>query len=69
MLFLGLIGLAGFTAFVPLYVEDIGLGGADWIFLLYGGLILCVRIVGARLPDALGGRVAARIALSAARPG
>ena len=64
VLFLGLIGLAGFTAFVPLYVRELDLGGADWIFLLYGGLILCVRIVGARLPDALGGRVSATIALS-----
>jgi len=64
VLFLGLIGLAGFTAFVPLYVRELDLGGADWIFLLYGGLILCVRIIGARLPDALGGRVAATIALS-----
>src|SRR5437867_2342066 len=64
VLFLGLIGLAGFTAFVPLYVRELDLGGADWIFLLYGGLILCVRIVGAHLPDALGGRIAATIALS-----
>jgi len=64
VLFLGLIGLAGFTAFVPLYVRDLGLGGADGLFLLYGGLILCVRIFGARLPDVLGGRVAATIALS-----
>jgi MFS family permease len=34
VLFLGLIGLAGFTAFVPLYVKEIGLGGADTLFLL-----------------------------------
>ena len=35
-----------------------------WSVAVYGGLILCVRIIGARLPDALGGRVAATIALS-----
>jgi MFS family permease len=69
ILFLGLIGLAGFTAFVPLYVREIGLGGADTLFLLYGGLILCVRILGARLPDLLGGRWAATIALSGAAAG
>ena len=63
VLFLGLIGLAGFTAFVPLYVKEIGVGGADGVFLLYGGVILCVRIAGARLPDVLGGRWAATIAL------
>jgi MFS family permease len=64
VLFLGLIGLAGFTAFVPLYAKEIGLHGADTLFLLYGGLILCVRILGARLPDALGGRRAATMALT-----
>jgi MFS family permease len=64
VLFLGLIGLAGFTAFVPLYVKELGLHGADTLFVLYGGLILCVRIIGARLPDVLGGRRAATLALS-----
>ena len=69
VLFLGLIGLAGFTAFVPLYVREIGLGGADLIFVLYGGLILCVRIIGARLPDLLGGQLAATFALSGVATG
>ena len=69
VLFLGLVGLAGFTAFIPLYVRDLGLGGADGLFLLYGGLILCVRIIGARLPDVLGGRVAATIALTCGAAG
>jgi MFS family permease len=69
VLFLGLIGLAGFTAFVPLYVKEIGLGGADLIFVLYGGLILCVRILGARLPDLLGGQLAATLALSGVATG
>ncbi len=69
VLFLGLIGLAGFTAFVPLYVRELDLGGADTLFLLYGGLILCVRIVGARLPDILGGRRAATIALTCGATG
>jgi MFS family permease len=69
VLFLGLIGLAGFTAFVPLYVKEIGLGGAELIFVLYGGLILCVRILGARLPDLLGGHLAATFALSGVAAG
>jgi MFS family permease len=69
VLFLGLIGLAGFTAFVPLYARELDLGGADVLFLLYGGLILCVRILGARLPDVLGGRLAATIALSCGAAG
>jgi MFS family permease len=51
VLFLGLIGLAGYTAFVPLYVRHIGLHSSKLVFLVYGCLILVVRIVGARLPD------------------
>jgi MFS family permease len=54
VLFLGLIGLAGYTAFVPLYVRHIGLHSSKLVFLVYGCLILVVRIVGARLPDRLG---------------
>ncbi len=56
LLFSGLIALAAFTAFVPLYVDDVGLDSADVVFLLYGSLVLAVRIVGARLPDVLGER-------------
>ncbi len=69
LLFSGLIALAAFTAFVPLYVDDIGLGSADVVFLLYGGLVLAVRIVGARLPDVLGGRRSGAIALAATATG
>jgi MFS family permease len=54
ILFLGLLGLAGYTAFVPLYVHDIHLGSSQLVFLLYGCLILAVRVLGARLPDRLG---------------
>jgi MFS family permease len=54
VLFLGLVGLAGYTAFVPLYVRHIGLHSSRLVFLVYGCLILVVRIAGARLPDRLG---------------
>jgi MFS family permease len=69
VLFLGLIPLAGFSAFMPLYAThqlDIDSGP---IFLLYGILILIVRIVGARVPDRLGGRDAGAIALLLAAVG
>jgi MFS family permease len=69
VLFAGLISLAAFTAFIPLYVDDIGLHNADVVFLTYGGVVLAVRIVGARLPDTLGARTAGAIALMASAAG
>jgi MFS family permease len=63
VLFLGLCGLAGFTELVPLYVNDIGLDDSRLVFLLYGCLILVVRIAGAKLPDRLGSRRAGSLAL------
>jgi MFS family permease len=55
VLMLGLVGLAGFSAFVSLYARDeLGLSGAGVIFVVYGVCILLVRVVGARLPDRLG---------------
>ena len=63
VLFLGLAGLAAFLAFARLYADDLGMAGAESVFLLYGGLVLVVRIVGARLPDVLGPRRAGTGAL------
>jgi MFS family permease len=63
VLFLGLCGLAGFTELLPLYVKHVGLDDSSLIFLLYGCLILVVRIVGAKLPDRLGSLRAGTLAL------
>jgi MFS family permease len=63
VLFLGLIPLAGFGFFMPLYARhELGIHSGP-IFLLYGILILVVRVFGARLPDRLGGRDSGAIAL------
>ncbi|MEP6623741.1 MAG: MFS transporter [Acidimicrobiia bacterium] len=54
MMFLGLIALAGYTEFLKLYGRTIGVHDVGGFFLLYGGLVLVIRVFGARLPDSLG---------------
>jgi MFS family permease len=63
ILFLGLIPFTAFAAFGPLFAEDIGLGRVGGVFGLYAGLVLVIRIVGARLPDRLGWQRGSTIAL------
>jgi MFS family permease len=55
---------SGFSAFVPLYVDDIGLHGAAGVLGTYALVVLAVRIFGARLPDRLGPGVAVTAALA-----
>jgi len=64
VLFLGLMPLSAFTPLLPLYVDHDVHASAGAIFLLYGILILAVRIVGARLPDRMGARNAGGLALA-----
>lgn len=66
MMFLGLIPLAGYTAFLKLYGATVGLNDVGGFFLLYGGLVLGVRVFGARLPDRLGPLRGGTIALGGA---
>ena len=63
VLFLGMCGLAAFVAFIPLYVDEVGFGASDGVFLLYGCLIIAIRVLGARLPDRLGPQWAGTVAL------
>ncbi|WP_436792921.1 MFS transporter [Actinospongicola halichondriae] len=63
VLLLGLIGFTGFAAFVPLYVDEIGVADAGPFFFAYGAIVLIVRIFGARIPDRLGAVRTSTIAL------
>lgn len=63
VLLLGLIGFTGFAAFVPLYVDEIGIDDAGPFFFAYGAIVLAVRIFGARIPDRLGAVRTSSIAL------
>jgi MFS family permease len=59
-----IIGMAGFLAFVPLHVLDIGLGGASVVLATFAGVVVLIRSAGARLPDVLGPARAIRAALT-----
>jgi MFS family permease len=63
ILLLGLIPATAFGSFLPLYADEVGLSDVGAVLGLEAGLVLIIRIVGARLPDTLGWRKASAIAL------
>ena len=64
VLFTSIVGMAGFLAFVPLHVLDIGMTSSGLVLLLFAGVVVLVRSLGARLPDLLGPARAIRAALT-----
>jgi MFS family permease len=58
------VGMGGFFAFVPLYARDLGLDGSRLVFLLFAGIVIAFRSLAPWIPDRLGARRAASIALS-----
>lgn len=54
VLALGTVGTVAMSAFMPLFVSDLGASGTQWIFLSYAAVVLLVRIVGGRIPDTMG---------------
>lgn len=65
VLFCGFVSLAGWQGFVKLYArDDLGTNDVGGVFLLYGVLILGIRVLGARLPDRLGAHRAGTGALA-----
>jgi MFS family permease len=65
VLLLGLVPFVGFGTFIELYGEEIGLDDVGPVFAAYAIGVLLIRVLGARLPDRLGWRVASTIALVA----
>jgi MFS family permease len=64
VLMLGLIPFTGFAAFLAVYGPDIGLHDTGPVFFAYAGMVLGIRIFGAKLPDRLGWQRASTIALA-----
>lgn len=63
ILLLGLLPFVGYGTYLALYGPTVGIDKVAPLFLLYGILVLVIRVVGARLPDQLGWRRASTIAL------
>jgi len=63
VLALGLVPITAYSAFFPIYADKVGFDDVGPVLTLYAGLILVIRIVGARLPDSLGWRRASALAL------
>ncbi|HXF98848.1 MAG TPA: MFS transporter [Gaiellaceae bacterium] len=58
-----LLGFGGFNAFVALYALELGLDGGGLVFLEFAGIVVAVRLFGARIPDLLGAQRCATLAL------
>jgi len=69
VMFTSVYGFAGYMAFMPLYVDELGLSGARWVLVLYGGILVAIRLFGARLPDVLGVERAGLIGLTLSTAG
>jgi MFS family permease len=54
VLALGVVPLIALASFLPLYADEVGFDDAGTVLAVYAGVILLVRIFGARLPDVLG---------------
>jgi MFS family permease len=46
VLALGVMGMVAFQAYVPLYTEDLGMAGPQWVFLLYSAVMISIRAFG-----------------------
>ena len=57
------LGFAGYYTFLALYARELGLDGVGPLFLLLAVIIVGIRIIGRRLPDRLGPKRAASLAL------
>jgi MFS family permease len=54
IILLGLFGMAGFLAFLPLYTPSVGLQGAALPLAVYALIVVVLRVVGATWPDRFG---------------
>ena len=63
MLFSGLLGYTGFLAFAVVHGERIGMENPETIFVVFGAVVITLRLAAARVPDRLGPLLTTRISL------
>jgi MFS family permease len=63
LMLMGMWGMAGFFAFIPLYTTHLGMSGAGPALALYAVIVVTLRIVFVRLPDQMGPARLSAIAL------
>jgi len=51
---IAMTGFGGFAAFAALYARELGIGRPGLVFALFGGVIVLVRAIGRKIPDAFG---------------
>jgi MFS family permease len=64
MLFAGLLGYTGFLAFAVVHGERLGMENPERVFVVFGAVIVTLRLFAARLPDRLGPMLTTRVSLS-----
>jgi len=57
VLALGIVGMVGMNAFLPLYAPTLGYFQVQWMFFFYSAVVLSVRLFGRKVPDRVGPRV------------
>lgn len=56
VLALGIVGMVGMNAFLPLYAPELGTTQVQWMFFFYAAVVLSIRLFGRRIPDRVGPR-------------
>jgi MFS family permease len=69
VLLLGLIPFVGFSAFVPVYADRVGMDDVGPVFAAFAVGVLAIRVFGARIPDRMGVRLLGSIAILASTLG
>lgn len=69
VLLLGMIPFVGFSAFVPVYADRVGMDDVGPVFAAFAVGVLAIRVFGARIPDRMGVRLLGSIAILASTLG